>query len=359
MPQAPTSSYRSVDIPSLTTSTSSLGQAPARQCAIGAGLAPSVVCTGVNKVCASGLKAIILGAQTIMTGGAEIVVAGGTESMSQTPHYLPVLRTGAKYGNQTLVDGVLKDGLTDAYDGEHMGLQGELCASEHCITREMQDDYAVSSYTRAQASTEAGLFVEIAPVTVPGPRGKPTTVVDRDEEAKNLNEAKLRAMRPAFKTDGSGTITAPNAAPINDGAAAVVLASEAKVKELGLKPLAKILGFADAARDPARFTTAPALAVPKAIARAGLKPEDVDFYEINEAFSVVALANVKLLGLDPEKVNVLGGSVAIGHPLGCSGARIVTTLTTVLKNKKAKIGVAGICNGGGGASALVIENLEL
>ena len=310
----------------------------------------------MNKVCASSLKAIILGAQNIMLGTSSVVVAGGTESMSNTPHYLPNLRNGAKYGDQTLVDGVLKDGLTDAYKKEHMGLQAELCAADNTFSREDQDNYAVNTYKRAQAATEAGLFKEIVPVEVPGGRGKPPVVIDRDDEVKNLNEAKLRAMRPAFKSDG--TVTAPNAAPLNDGAAAVVLMSEAKVKELGVKPIAKILGWGDAEREPERFTVAPALAVPKAIKHAGLSESDVDFYEINEAFSVVALANIKLLGLDPEKVNVFGGSVAIGHPLGCSGARIVSTLTTVLKEKGAKIGCAGICNGGGGASAIVIENLQ-
>ncbi|PKS12785.1 hypothetical protein jhhlp_000996 [Lomentospora prolificans] len=335
-----------------------LGQAPARQCALGAGLANTVPCTTVGKVCASGLKAIVIGAQTIMTGNASIVVAGGTESMSNTPHYLPVLRNGAKYGDQTLVDGVLKDGLTDAFKKEHMGIQGELCSQDHNISREEQDDYAIKSYQKAQAATEAGIFAsEIYPIEVSGGRGKPPVKVDRDDEVKNLNIDKLKAMRPAFKPNG-GTITAPNAAPINDGAAAVVLMSEAKVKELGVKPIAKILGWADAAREPERFTTAPALAIPKAIKHAGITEKDVDFYEINEAFSVVALANMKILGLDAEKVNIFGGSVAIGHPLGCSGARIVTTLTTVLREKKAKIGVAGICNGGGGASALVIENLQ-
>ncbi|KHN94521.1 acetyl-CoA acetyltransferase [Metarhizium album ARSEF 1941] len=333
-----------------------LGQAPARQCAIGAGLANSTISTTVNKVCASGLKAIILGAQTIMLGTSDIVVAGGTESMSNTPHYLPNLRTGAKYGDQTLVDGVLLDGLTDAYKKEHMGLQGELCASDNHLSREAQDDYAIKSYQKAQAATEAGLFKEIVPVEVPGGRGKPPIKVERDDEVKNLNVEKLKAIRPAFKSDGS--ITAPNAAPINDGAAAVVLMSEAKVKELGVKPMAKILGWGDAEREPERFTVAPSLAIPKAIKHAGLTDKDVDFYEINEAFSVVALANIKLLGLDADKVNVFGGSVAIGHPLGCSGARIITTLTSVLREKGAKIGCAGICNGGGGASALVIENLQ-
>jgi acetyl-CoA C-acetyltransferase len=333
-----------------------VGQGPARQCAIGAGLPQTTICTTVNKVCASSLKAIILGAQNIMLGTSSIVVAGGTESMSNTPHYLPNLRNGAKYGDQSLLDGVLKDGLTDAYKKEHMGISAELCAVDNDLSREAQDEYAINSYKKAQAATEAGLFREIAPVEVSGGRGKPAIKVETDDEVKNLNESKLKAMRPAFKPDG--TVTAPNAAPINDGAAAVVLMSEAKVKELGLKPLAKILGWGDAEREPERFTVAPALAIPKAIKHAGLTDKDVDFYEINEAFSVVALANMKQLGLDADKVNVYGGSVAIGHPLGCSGARIVTTLTTVLKDKSAKIGVAGICNGGGGASAIVIENLQ-
>ncbi|KOS21497.1 Acetyl-CoA acetyltransferase [Escovopsis weberi] len=333
-----------------------LGQAPARQCALGAGLSNNVVTTTVNKVCASGLKAIVLGAQNIMLGVNHVVVAGGTESMSNTPRYLHNSRTGAKYGDQTLQDGVLIDGLTDSFKKEHMGLQGELCAAEHGLSREDQDAYAINSYKRAQAATAAGLFREIVPVEISGGRGKPNVVVDKDEEAQNLNEAKLKTVRPVFKADGS--VTAPNAAPINDGAAAVVLMSETKVKELGVKPIARILGWADAEREPERFTIAPALAIPKAIKHAGLTEKDVDFYEINEAFSVVALANMKILNLTPDNVNVYGGSVAIGHPLGGSGARIVTTLTTVLKDKNAKIGVAGICNGGGGASALVIENLQ-
>ncbi|GKT91693.1 LOW QUALITY PROTEIN: acetyl-CoA acetyltransferase [Colletotrichum tofieldiae] len=328
-----------------------LGQAPARQCAIGAGLSQGVVATTVNKVCASGMKAIILGAQTILTGNADIVVAGGTESMTNTPHYLPVLRNGAKYGDQTLVDGVLKDGLTDAYGKkEHMGLAAELCAKDHDITREQQDEYAINTYKKAQAATEAG----DRPIEVSGGRGKPNVKVDRDDEVKNLNVDKLKAMRPAFVPNG-GTVTAPNAAPLTT---APPPSSSSKVKELGVTPIAKIRGWADAAREPERFTIAPALAIPKAIKHAGLTEKDVDFYEINEAFSVVALANIKLLNLDPETVNVYGGSVAIGHPLGCSGARIVTTLSTVLREKKAKIGVAGICNGGGGASAIVIENLQ-
>ncbi|RKU48257.1 erg10, acetyl-CoA C-acetyltransferase [Coniochaeta pulveracea] len=336
-----------------------VGQAPARQCALNAGLSHNIVATTVNKVCASGTKAIIVGAQTIMTGNASIVVAGGTESMSNVPHYLPSLRNGTKYGDGTLIDGIQKDGLRDAYgQKELMGLAAELCAKDHEISREAQDEYAIKTYKKAQAATEAGAFAaEIAPIEVSGGRGKPNVTISVDEEVKNLNEAKLKTARPVF-VPGSGTVTAPNASPINDGAAAVVLMSEAKVKELGVKPLAKILGWGDAAREPERFTTAPALAIPKALAHAGLSQKDVDYYEINEAFSVVALANIKLLGLDPEHVNVFGGAVAIGHPLGCSGARIVATLTSVLREKKGKIGVAAVCNGGGGASALVIENLQ-
>ncbi|KAI2604572.1 acetyl-CoA acetyltransferase [Hypoxylon fragiforme] len=335
-----------------------LGQAPARQCAIGAGLPQSVVCTGVNKVCASALKAIILGAQTVITGTASIVVVGGTESMSNTPHYLPTLRNGAKFGDQSLIDGMLKDGLTDAYANEHMGLSAELCADDHGFDRKAQDDYAIETYTRAQKATAAGIFSkEIVPVEVSGGRGKPAVQITTDEEVKNLNPDKLRTVRPVFKPK-DGSVTAANAAPLNDGASALVLMSEAKVKELGVTPIAKILGWGDAAREPQRFTTAPALAIPKAIKHAGLTDKDVEYYEINEAFSVVALANMKLLGLTPDQVNVYGGSVAIGHPLGCSGARIVTTLTTVLREKKAKIGCAGICNGGGGASAIVIESLQ-
>ncbi|KAG9232423.1 putative acetyl-CoA acetyltransferase [Amylocarpus encephaloides] len=336
-----------------------LGQNPARQSAIAGGLSEQTVCSTVNKVCASGLKSIILGAQTIITGNAEVIVAGGTESMSNVPHYLPTLRNGAKYGDQTLVDGVLKDGLTDAYGKkEHMGLAGELCAKDNNVTREQQDEYAIKSYQKAQAATEAGKFKdEIVPVEVSGGRGKPNIKVDKDDEVKNLNIDKLKAMRPAFQPNG-GTVTAPNAAPINDGAAALVLVSEAKLKELGLKPLAKILGWGDASKTPSEFTTAPALAIPKALKHAKVDASSVDFYEINEAFAVVALANMKILGLDEKKVNVNGGSVAIGHPLGCSGARIVTTLVHVLKENKAKIGVAGICNGGGGASAIVIENMQ-
>ena len=338
----------------------SLGQNPARQCAINAGLPDSTVCTTVNKVCASSLKAIILAAQTILTGTASAVIAGGTESMSNTPHYLPTLRTGSKFGNATLVDGVLRDGLTDAYSSEHMGLQGEECASDHGFDRAAQDAYAIRSIQKAQKAAAAGLFTpEIAPVTVPGPRGKPATVVDKDEKVQMpLNEEKLRAMKPAFKTDGTGTVTAPNASPLSDGASALLIVSEDFMTEKKLTPLAKILGWGDAAQAPSKFTTAPSLAIPKALKHAHTDISDVDVFEINEAFSVVALANLKLLGLTEEKVNLHGGAVALGHPLGCSGSRIVTTLLGVLREKGGKVGCAGICNGGGGASALVIENLQ-
>ncbi|EAA64539.1 hypothetical protein AN1409.2 [Aspergillus nidulans FGSC A4] len=332
-----------------------VGQNPARQCALGAGLETSTVCTTVNKVCASGLKAVILGAQTIMTGNADVVVAGGTESMSNTPHYLPNLRTGAKYGNQTMVDGIVKDGLTDVGKQELMGLQAEECAQDHGFNRQQQDDYAIRSYEKAQAAQAAGLFNdEIAPIDLPGFRGKPGVTVTQDDEPKNLNPDKLRAMKPAF-IPGTGTVTAPNSSPLNDGAAAVVLVSEAKLKELNLKPVAKILGWGEAAQQPSKFTTAPALAIPRALKHAGVSQDAVDAFEINEAFSVVALANLKLLGLSEDKVNIHGGAVAIGHPLGASGARILTTLLGVLKARKGKVGCAGICNGGGGASALVVE----
>lgn len=277
--------------------------------------------------------------------------------MSNCPHYLTNIRTGVKFGNQNLVDGVLRDGLTDAYGKqEHMGLQGEECARDHGFNREQQDDYAIQSYQRAQAAAKSGAFdFEIAPITIPGARGKPATTVDKDDEPKNLNIEKLRSIKPAFIPDG-GTVTAPNASPLSDGAAAVILVSEAKVQELGIKPLAKILGWGDAAKEPSKFTTAPSLAIPKALKHAGIAQEDVDAFEINEAFSVVALANMKLLGLSDDKVNVHGGAVALGHPLGASGARVVTTLLGVLKAKGGKIGCVGICNGGGGASALVIES---
>jgi len=332
-----------------------VGQNPARQCALGAGLQDTTVCTTINKVCASALKAIILGAQTIITGNADIIIAGGTESMSNTPYYSTTTRGGAKYGHQQLIDGIVRDGLSDAYDGRAMGFAAEDTATEHSFSREEQDDYAIACYQKAQKAAAEGLFKdEIAPIEVSGGRGKPNKVVDQDDEIKNLNIEKLRAVRPVFVPNG-GTVTAPNASPISDGAAAVVLVSASALKKHNLTPLARIRGWADAAHAPNKFTTAPAVAIPKALAHAGIKAEEVDFYEINEAFSVVALANLKLLNLDKEKVNVNGGAVALGHPLGASGARIVATLVNVLKQRGGKIGVAGICNGGGGASALVIE----
>jgi acetyl-CoA C-acetyltransferase len=293
-----------------------------------------------------------------MTGNASIVVAGGAESMSNCPHYLPTMRTGAKFGDQTLVDGVLKDGLTDVYKNEHMGLQGEECANDHGFGREEQDDYCIRSYKKAQAAQANGLFTaEIAPIEVSGGRGKPNITIDKDDEPKNFNEAKTKTLRPSFKPK-DGTVTAANASPLSDGSAALVLVSEAELKARNLKPIAKILGWGDAAQNPSKFTTAPAIAIPKALKHAGISQDQVDAFEINEAFSVVALANMKLLNLSEDKVNLHGGAVALGHPLGGSGARIVTTLLSVLKEKKGKIGVAGICNGGGGASALVVESLQ-
>ena len=312
----------------------------------------------MNKVCASSIKALILGAQTIITGNASIVIAGGAESMSNCPHYLPKMRTGAKFGNQELVDGVLKDGLTDAYKQEHMGLQGEECATDHGFGRQEQDDYCVRSYQRAQDAQKQGLFTaEIVPVEVSGGRGKPAVKVEHDDEPNNLNESRMRTLKPSFKS-ADGTVTAANASPLSDGAAALVLVSEAVLKEKNLKPIAKILGWGDAEQNPSKFTTSPALAIPKALKHAGISQDSVDAFEINEAFSVVALANMKLLGLSADKVNLHGGAVALGHPLGASGARITTTLLSVLREKKGKIGVAGICNGGGGASAIVLESLQ-
>ncbi|CUS07321.1 unnamed protein product [Tuber aestivum] len=332
-----------------------LGQNPARQCALGAGLAQSTVCTTINKVCASGMKAIILGAQTIIIGNADIVVAGGTESMSNTPYYIPTARSGARYGNQQMVDGVVRDGLSDAYDNQAMGFAAEECAQDYTFSREDSDAYAIKSYQRAQEAVANKWFTEeIAPIEVSGGRGKPNVLVEVDDEPKNLNISKLKTVRPVF-VPGTGTVTAANASPISDGASALVLVSEAKLAELNLAPLAKIIGWGEAAKAPSKFTTVPSLAIPKALKHAGLSQEQVDFFEINEAFSVVALANAKILGLDEAKVNVNGGAVALGHPLGCSGARIVTTLLHVLKQRKGRIGAAGICNGGGGASSIIVE----
>lgn len=332
-----------------------VGQAPARQAALGAGLPQEVVCTTVNKVCASGMKAIMLGAQTILAGDNEIVVAGGMESMSQTPHYIDG-RNGVKFGNITMLDGITKDGLLDVYSKVPMGNCAELCAKEYEFSREDQDNFAITSYKRAAAAWEAGKFKdEIVPVPVPQRKGD-AILVSEDEEYKNVFLDKIPSLRPAFDKDG--TITAANASTLNDGASALILASAEAVAKYGLKPIAKIVGYGDAAQAPEWFTTAPSKAVPVALAKAGLKTEDVDFWELNQAFSVVGLANTKILGLDPEKVDVNGGAVALGHPLGNSGSRIIVTLINVLKQNNAKIGGAGICNGGGGASAMIIENVN-
>ncbi|RXH67869.1 hypothetical protein DVH24_028016 [Malus domestica] len=335
-----------------------LGQAPARQAALGAGLPNSVICTTVNKVCASGLKATMLAAQSIQLGINDVVVAGGMESMSNVPKYFAEARKGSRLGHDSLVDGMLKDGLWDVYNDYGMGVCAELCAEQHSVTREEQDNFAVQSFERGIAAQGCDAFSwEIVPVEVSGGRGRPSTIVDKDEGLGKFDAAKLRKLRPSFKESG-GSVTAGNASSISDGAAALVLASGEKVLKLGLQVIAKISGFADAAQAPELFTTAPALAIPKAISNAGLEASQIDFYEINEAFAVVALANQKLLGLNPEKVNVHGGAVALGHPLGCSGARILVTLLGVLKQKNGKYGAAGICNGGGGASALVLELLS-
>lgn len=328
------------------------GQAPARQAALFAGLSNEVPATTVNKVCASGMKAIMQASQAIQCGDADIIVAGGMENMSLIPHYAH-MRNGAKFGPVTFVDGMQKDGLTDAYDNNAMGVCADLCASEYNFSREDQDTFAVESYKRSAAAWDAGKFAnEVVPVEVPQRRGEPV-IVNKDEEFTNIKLEKVPELRPAFTKDG--TVTAANASTINDGAAAVVLMSEEKAKELGLKPLVYVKGYADAAQEPQWFTTAPAKALPKALDRANVKIEDVDFFEFNEAFSVVGLANTKILNLNADKVNVNGGAVSLGHPLGCSGARIVVTLINVLEQNNAKLGAAAICNGGGGASAIVIE----
>lgn len=332
-----------------------LGQAPARQAAIGAGIGHNVPCTTVNKVCSSGMKTVMFGAQSIKTGQNDIVVAGGMESMSNIPYYIPKARFGYKYGNAELVDGLQKDGLWEVYNDFAMGNCADHTAREMNISREEQDEYAINSYKRSGESTEGGKFAnEIVPVEIPQRKGDPV-VMSEDEEFRNVNFDKIPALRPVFNREG--TVTAANASTINDGAAALVLVSKEKMEELGLNPIAKIRGFADAAQDPLWFTTAPSLAIPRAMKNAGVEKSDVGYYEINEAFSAVAIANMKELDLNPEQVNVNGGAVALGHPLGASGARILTTLTSVLDQNGSSIGVAGICNGGGGASAMVIEKI--
>jgi acetyl-CoA C-acetyltransferase len=330
-----------------------LGQAPARQAAIFAGLSNEIPCTTINKVCSSGMKSIMIGAQSIKAGDNDIVVVGGMENMSNIPHYFAKGRTGQKLGDMTLIDGLVKDGLTDVYNKVHMGNCAEICAKEMNFTREQQDEFAIESYNRSAKSWEEGRFSEeIVPVNVPQRRGD-DLVVSEDEEYKNVKLDKIPSLRAVF--DKEGTITAANASTLNDGASALVLMSSEKAAELGITPLAKITGYADAAQESEWFTTAPSKALPKALSKANTDISDVDYFELNEAFSVVGLANIEILGLDANKVNVNGGAVSLGHPLGSSGSRIVVTLLNVLKQNNAKTGAAGICNGGGGASAIVIE----
>jgi len=334
-----------------------IGQAPARQAVLGADLPESTVVTTVNKVCASGMKSVMLASQTLQCapqGGA--LLAGGMESMSNIPHYLPNSRTGTTLGNAQLVDGCIHDGLWDCYNDQHMGMCAEKCAIDYDFTREEQDAYAIKSYRRAQEALKAKVFEEVVPVSIPQRRGDPI-VVSEDEEPNSVNLDKLPSLTPAFDRK-KGTVTAANASSLNDGAAALVLMTEQDAIDMGIKPLARILGFGDAARNPVDFTVAPSLAVPVALKNAGVEMSDVDYHEINEAFAVVALANMVLLDLDASKVNVFGGAVALGHPIGMSGARIIGTLYDVLKQKNASVGCASICNGGGGASAIVIERMN-
>lgn len=333
-----------------------LGQAPARQAAIFAGISDQVPCTTVNKVCASGMKALMLGAQTIKAGDNDLVITGGMENMSAVPYYLDKARNGYRLGNGQLIDGLVNDGLTDVYNQYHMGNAAELCAEECNITRDMQDEYAIASYQKSEKAWNNGLFEdEVVAIEVPQRKGDPL-IFAKDEEYTNVHFDKIPALRTVFKKDG--TVTAANASTLNDGASCIVIASEAYVTKNNIKPLASIISYADAAQQPEWFTTAPAKALPKAIEKANLQLNDIDAFEINEAFSVVSLANIEQLGVDAEKVNINGGAVSLGHPLGCSGSRIVVTLLNVLKQGKGKYGAAGICNGGGGASALVVENLQ-
>lgn len=332
-----------------------LGQAPATQAAKFAGL-PDIPATTINKVCASGTKAIMIAAQSIALGLNDIIIAGGMESMSNVPYYLDKARNGYRLGNGQIIDGLVKDGLWDVYNDYHMGTAAELCASECHISREDQDNYAIESYKRSQKAFAEGRFKdEITAIEIKDRKGE-ISVIDTDEEIHAVKFDKIPALKPVFKKDG--TVTAANASTLNDGAAALILMSKAKADELGLKPLARIISYADAQQAPEWFTTTPSKAIPKALENGGIKASDVDFYEINEAFSVVSVANNRILNLDPAKVNVNGGAVSLGHPLGASGARIVTSLLSILKQNKGKIGVAAICNGGGGASAIVLENLQ-
>ena len=332
-----------------------LGQAPARQAALGAGISVNVPCTTINKVCASGMKSIMFGAQSIMLGHNDVVVAGGMESMSNIPYYIPNARWGYKYGNAELIDGLAKDGLMDAYDQMAMGVCADNTAKKYNFSRESQDAFAIRSYKLSAETTAKGWFKdEITPVQVPQKKGDPVLITE-DEEYKKVDFDKIPSLRPAFTKDG--TVTAANASTINDGAAALLLVSKEKMQELGLQPIAKIIAFADAEQEPQWFTTTPALAAPKALKRAGMELSDIDYFEVNEAFAVVPMAFNEILGIDESKVNVFGGAVSIGHPLGASGARIVTTLNNVLHHNSGSVGMAAICNGGGGASALIIEKV--
>jgi acetyl-CoA C-acetyltransferase len=332
-----------------------VGQAPAKQASLGAGIPNIVPCTTINKVCASGMKAVIMGAQSILAGDNEIIVAGGMESMSQVPYYLTKGRVGNKLGDQRLIDGLIKDGLTNVYDRNHMGICADACAEEYNISREEQDAFAIQSYTRSKLAWKSGKFQEeIVPVTV-YPRKKDPLVISEDEEFKNVNFDKLKQLSPVFQKEG--TVTAANASTLNDGASALILMTVEKAEELGLKPLVKIISYSDAACEPEKFTVAPSLAIPKALEKANLSLDDIDFFEFNEAFSVVGLVNAKILNIDTSKINVNGGAVSLGHPLGNSGSRILVTLINVLKQNGARYGAASICNGGGGASAVVIENI--
>ena len=334
---------------------SGMGQAPTKQCAIYAGLGPDIPCTTINKVCSSGMKSIMIAAQAIKSGDLDVVVAGGMESMSNIPYYIPKARNGHKFGHGKIMDGLVQDGLTDVYSGDVMGVCGELCAEQMNISREEQDSFAIESYNRSKNAWENGSFDnEVSPIKIPQRKGDPI-IISEDEEFKNVKLDKIKKLRTVFKKDG--TITAGNASTLNDGAAAIVLMSEEKANELGLKPIAKIISYADASQEPEWFTTSPAKAIPLALNKAKLAIENIDYWELNEAFSVVGIANMKKLNLNPEKVNIYGGAVSLGHPLGCSGARIITTLLSVLINNDAKFGGAGICNGGGGASAMIIERI--
>ncbi|MCF2487926.1 acetyl-CoA C-acyltransferase [Dyadobacter sp. CY347] len=333
-----------------------LGQAPARQAALYAGLPNNVICTTVNKVCASGMKAVVFGAQSIRLGDADLIVAGGMESMSQVPYYLPKARNGIGYGNGEIIDGLLKDGLVDVYDQIGMGLCGDRTAEKYDISREEQDAFAIRSYTKSAESTANGLFnAEIVAVEVPSPKGGEPTIVAEDEEFKKVKFEKIPFLKPAFSKDG--TVTAANASTINDGASALVIAGSDFVKNSSAKPIARIVAYADAEQEPAWFTTTPVLATQKVLKKAGMSLSQIDYFEVNEAFAVVALAYIKMLELDMEKVNVFGGAVSLGHPLGSSGSRIITTLLSVLKQNNGRYGLAAICNGGGGASAVIIERL--